>query len=141
MNDNRRNKLPLSVADILADDILGSSDEEIISEAQEKYDDVETEITKTRNIINSAIMKSKKSRLAAAKEQLASKKTIEVHQSCDVLLLSISEKLKLINQAKESEQSLTLAARNEEVMSESDIDGVLENLFDLGVIDKDGNIK
>lgn len=139
MNETRRNKLPVSVADILADDILDSSDDEILSEACEKYDDVNSEILKTRNIINAAVMKSRKSRLVAAKEQL--KKNKAANQEANVLSLSISEKRRLINLAKESVNSLTLAARNEEEMSELDADGVLQDLIDLGVIDENGNIK
>ncbi len=139
MNENRRSKLPVSVADILVDDILDSSDEEILSEAREKYDDVDSEIAKTRNIINAAVMKSRKSRLAVAKEQLENNKAAK--QETNVLSLSISDKIKLINQTKESVNSLTLAARNEVEMSESDADGVLQDLIDLGVIDENGNIK
>jgi len=139
MNENRRNKLPVSMADILVDDILESSDEDILSEAREKYDDVDSEIEKSRKLISATVMNSRKFRLAAAKEQLESNKAAK--QESNVLSLSISDKRMLINQAKESVNSLTLAARNEEEMSELDVDGVLQDLIDLGVIDENGNIK
>ena len=139
MNENRKNKLPISVADILVDDILESSDEDILNEARKLYGDVDSEIKKTRTIINAAVMKSRKSRLSLAKKQLEENKTIR--NDANILSLSISEKRRLINQAKESVKNLTLAARNEEEMSESDINGILQDLIDLEVIDESGNIK
>lgn len=139
MNNKRRNKLPITVADLLVEDIFELSDEELIKEAQEEYDDIASEISKTRNVINSAVMKSRKSRLTTAKEQLERKRNA-TNQS-NILTLNINDKRALINQAKESVESLTLAARNEEEMSESDINGVLQDLIDLGVIDGNGNIK
>lgn len=139
MNESRRNKLPVSVADIFVDDILDSSDDEILSEAREQYDDVDAEITNTRNIINTAVMKNRKTRLAVAKEQLENNRAVK--QTSNVLSLSISDKRKLINQIKESIDSLTLAARNEEEMTELDADGVLQDLIGLGVIDENGNIQ
>jgi len=139
MSKNRRNKLPISVADILVDDILDSTDKEILSEALEKHDDIDFEIEKTRKVINEAVMKSRKSRLNEAKEQFKNSRISK--QKNNILSLSISDKRKLINQVKESVDSLTLAARNEEEMSESDANGVLQDLIDLGVIDESGNVK
>jgi len=139
MNDNRKTKLPISVADAFAEDILDLSDDEVMREAQEKYRDVELEISNTRNVINSAVMKSRKSKLAAAREHLDSNRN--QNHPTNILSLSIGDKRKLITQAKQSVDSLTLAARNEEEMTESDADGLLQDLIDLGVIDEDGNIK
>ena len=75
----------------------------------------------------------------AAKEQLEQKR--KATNQNNILTLAINDKRALIHQAKDSVHSLTLAARNEEEMSESDINGVLQDLIDLGVIDEDGNIK
>lgn len=139
MNDKRRNKLTLSVANTLADDILNLSDEELLKEAQDEFDDVASEISSARDAINSAILNSNKSRLSAAKEQLEQKR--KATNKNNILTFTLNDKRSLIHQAKESVHSLTLAARNEEEMSESDINGVLQDLIDLGVIDEDGNIK
>jgi len=139
MNDKRRNKLPLSVINTLADDILNLSDEELLQEVQDEFDDVASVISSARNAINSAILKSNKSRLSDAKEQLEQKRK-GTNQN-NILTLTLNDKRALIHQAKESVHSLTLAARNEEEMSESDINGVLQDLVDLGVIDENGNIK
>lgn len=139
MNDKHRNKLPISVADMLAEDILKLSDAELLKEAKEDFNDVASEVSKARNAINSAILKSRKARLFAAKVQLENKRST-TNQS-NVLKFTLNDKMSLINQAKKSVKSLTLAARNEDEMSESDINGMLQDLVDLGVIDENGNIK
>lgn len=139
MSDKPRKKLPLTVADLFVEDILELSDEELMKEAQEEYDDIASEISKTRNIINSAVMQSRKSRLTTAKEQLEIKKNVT--NKNNISTLNINDKRALINRAKESVDSLTLAARNEDEMSETDIDGVLQDLIELEVIDENGNIK
>ena len=96
MNKNRKNKLPISVADILVDDILESSDEDILNEAREQYNDINSEVEKTKSIINTAVMKSRKSRLSLAREQIEENKIIR--NDTNVLSLHISEKRKLIVQ-------------------------------------------
>ena len=139
MSDNQKIKLPISVADILVSDILQASDEEIVSEAHKVFDDVDSVISEARNIIDASVMKSRKSKLTAARAQLEKSKGTK--QETNVLLFSISDKRKLISQAKNSVDSLTLAARNEEKVSEADADGILQDLIKLGVIDEDGNLK
>lgn len=139
MNEYNKHKLPKGVADILVDDILESSDEEVLSDAHQKYDDVNTEVSKTKALIKSAIMKSRKSKLALAEKQLIeNKNTTKLN---NVLTLPVDSKRKIIEEAKKSVGSLTLAARNEEETSETDTDSVLQDLIDLGVIDDNGNIK
>lgn len=139
MKKTNRSKLPKNIAEILIDDILESSDEEILTDAKKQYGDVDAEIAKTQEKILSAILESKKSKMTAAKEQLSNHKN-QLAES-NVLSLPFDNKKAIIEKAKESEISLTLAARNEEEMSESDADGVLQDLIDLGVIDEDGNLK
>ena len=139
MIEYNKHKLPKAVADILVDDILESSDEEILSDAHHKYDDVDAEVSKTRELIHSAIMESRKSKMALAEKQLIDNK--DRSKSNNILTLPVGTKRKLIEEAKRSVGSLTLAARNEEKMSETDTDSVLQDLIDLGVIDENGKIK
>ena len=95
MNDKRRNKLPLSIANMLADDIFNLSDEELLKEAQDEIDDVASEISNTKSAINSAVLKSNKSRLSAAKEQLEQKK--KAANQNNILTLTHNDKRALIH--------------------------------------------
>ena len=47
------------IVDFFVEDILKLSDDEIMEEAKEKYDDVESEVLKTRNIIDNALKRAK----------------------------------------------------------------------------------
>ena len=62
-----------------------------------------------------------------------------------IIALPLSRKKEILRQlvAKSPAlpQQITVAARNEDEMSESDLDIILENLKDLGVIDEQGNPK
>ncbi len=139
MNENNRDKLPMTVANILVDDILEASDEEILDEANETYDDIDSEVKKTKNLIYSAVMKSRKSRLAIIKKELNKNKSKRLDNN--ILSLLVNDKRKLIEDLKKSNESLTLAARNEEAMSEVDINSAIQDLIDLGVIDENGDRK
>ncbi len=139
MNENNRDKLPMTVANILVDDILEASDEKILDEANETYDDIDSEVKKTKNLIYSAVMKSRKSRLAIIKKELNKNKSKRLDNN--ILSLPVNDKRKLIEDLKKSNESLTLAARNEEAMSEVDINSAIQDLIDLGVIDENGDRK
>ena len=138
MNDKPRGKLPIFIANNIVEDILEASDEEIVNEAQSAFEDVDLEIEKTKKLIQSAVMKSRKQRLFTAKKQLEGKRSSQGGEN--ILTLSFVQKKQLIEQAKQSVPSLTLAARNEEDITETDADGMLQDLIDLDVIDENGNI-
>jgi len=137
MKDNNRDRLPILIADVLVDDILESSDEDILNDAREEYEDLDSEINKTRSLIFSAAMKSKKLKLTILKKEINQNKT----SANNVLSLPVDAKRKLIEDAKKSVGSLTLAARNEDEISEIDTDSVIQDLIDLGVIDENGNLR
>jgi hypothetical protein len=140
MTNNQHDKpLPKAVIDLLVEDILESSDEEIIQEAQKEYGDATVHAHKTKKIIISAIIKSNKSRLVYAKQQI--QKSHSDTLKGNVMSLSLVCKQQLIAQAKKSRSNLTLAARNADAMTECDIDSMLQDLLDLGVIDGEGNFK
>jgi len=130
--------LPEAVADMLADEILEASDEEITEMTKEIFGDVDEHTEKTRTLIKNSVMKSRKSKLHHAQKMLHILPSNS--QSPSVLQLPPGEKKNLINKIKESQKSLTLAARNAEDVSDSDADSLLQDFIDLGVLDEEGNI-
>ena len=138
MNYKRRDNLPKFLANRFVEDILEASDDEVMSEASREFESVEREIEKTRILIKSAVFQSRRGHLFMAKKKLEEKKFIR--EDSNFLVLSLIEKKELIEQARELVPSLTLAARNEEDVTESDADGMIQDLIDLGVIDKNGDI-
>ena len=129
------------LAEALARDLDGLSDEEVLAEAAETYGDVETAATETRSLMEAAISASGKRRLAAAR------KAYKAHigrSRAKVLQLSFERKRALVEQFashdNELREKLTLAARKGED-SEADIDSFVEDLLELGVIDEEGNAR
>lgn len=132
------------LADTLVQDILELSDEEVIAEAKERFGAPEQEIDRLRGVIDGALLRASKTKLAEAKTSLVTyKKNI---RSNNVVMLSMAQKRTLIErftaQDAELQQKLTLAARKgEDIQTENDIEGMFEDLIELGIIGEEGNQK
>ncbi|MDO9103670.1 MAG: hypothetical protein Q7U57_01780 [Methylovulum sp.] len=126
----------------LVNDIIELSDEEILSEAQEQFDDPAEELDRLRKIIKAALIQANKNKLAEAKKQVNNYKSQTLKNN--VITLPISEKRKAIesftNQDPELKDKLTLAARKGEgIKTENDVEGMFEDMAELGIIDHEGN--
>lgn len=125
----------------LVNDIIELSDEEILSEAKERFADPEAELDRLRKIIDAALIKANKKTLVEAKKQVHNYKTQPPQNN--VINLPISEKRKVIvnftNQDTELKDKLTLAARKGEgIKTDNDVEGMYEDMAELGIIDYEG---
>lgn len=132
------------LTDALINDIIELSDEETIAEAKEQYGNSSEEINRLRGIITNALLSSAKAKLKDTKNQLNTYNT-GVKKN-NIIQLSMNEKRNLIErftlQDPELTKKLTLAARKGEgIQTENDIEGMLEDMLELGLIDEDGNPK
>lgn len=136
-NDDFLKKLDL-LTDALAKDVDELGDEELEAEISEEFGSPETLAESLRALIESTFATHGKRRLVNARAALDARK---FRRSAKVVDLSYADKKALYERLRENASTnLTLAARNEED-SEADLDGILEDLRDLGVIDDEGNIK
>lgn len=128
------------LADAFVNDILKASDEDILAEAQEEYGDSARAAQHVNELINKAKSVVGKDKLAAAR---ASFEQDRLTRQCNAVDLPLERKRKIIQEfaAADTEQhtSLTLAARMGGNLSESDLDALLEALFELGAIDRNGD--
>ena len=138
MKKHDTNQLPEAVADILVDEILEASDEEIYEMTQEQYGNVESHVDRKKSLIRAAVMNNRKAKLKEAQKIVSEKR--RTNDRSNVMDLSPASKRQLIEKVKASNQSLTLAARNAEDISDNDASSLLQDFIDLGVIDEDGNI-
>lgn len=110
-----------------------------LSEEIAADDDVEKTLTSTRNLIESAIAETGRRRLARARQAYDA---IQGKQRAKVIQLPLNRKKALVAHFAHSvgvlPERLTLAARNED-NSEADLDSLLEDLLELGLIDGQGN--
>ena len=130
------------LTDVLVEDVLLTSDLEIFEEAKELYGDPEVEASRISSLLDQAIIRASKAKLINAKTAVAAQK---VRQRNNVVPLSSATKRAVVNrfvaQDQDLQQKLTfLAARKGEgVETDNDIDGMFEDLVELGIIDEQGN--
>lgn len=139
MSTNKLNQILSRIDDLVVEDILETSDEEIIAQLNDEEGNAANAIAHTKEVAKKAILMSRKSRLKQAQE--AVKQSCNVEQNTNVFALPIEKKKEFIENAKRNNNELTLAARNEEDMSENDTDTILQDLIELGIIDENGNLK
>ena len=140
MTKERKNTAAIQadrITDFLVEDILNASDEEIMAEAKEDYADVKAEAEHIHKLIKSAIFDHGKTQLKEAKKQFIADKE---KRNKNVSVISLEDKRALIRRLSESNTGLTLAAREENKMSDRDLDACIQSAYELGLIDEEGNI-
>lgn len=122
------------LAESLVDDILNMTDEEMLAEITADEENPERIAQEARGIFERAVTTCGKAKLAAAKKAVLS----DCQRSSKILRLDSSaarQKLdKILKQHPETRNKLTLAARKEGDLSDSDVFSMLEDFEELGVI-------
>ena len=126
----------------LVEDILETSDDEVLAEAAEDFDDVDAVVDHAKELIEGAIVEAGKRRMRRAKEAVGDR-----HQrgGPNVIHLPYEKKREILRrlaaQQPQSIEKITQAARKEGELTGNDLDAMLEALFQLGAIDDQGNPK
>jgi DNA-binding TFAR19-related protein (PDSD5 family) len=122
------------LADDLADDILNTSDADILAEIRESNDDPKKIAAATRSLFDQASTSVAKNRMIAARRAMAANQ----RSPSPVVRLDSNEARRRLNNVllahPEAAEKLTLAARKGEGLSDNDVQGMLEDLEALGVI-------
>jgi hypothetical protein len=125
------------LADALVDDILSASDEEILAETTDTHGDPEELAAEMRALFEKTFHEEGKAKLVAAKKAANAARTL----GPTVVPLDNAEARRRYERmvAGDSELSdkLTMAARKGEGESERDIEGVTEDLAELGAFDQE----
>ena len=135
MSDKPKRELtaPERLADALVDEILNLSDAEVLSDIRDSGVDPVAHATAMRKLFEDTLVSTNKGRLAAARAGVAATKK---SPSASKGLVDISEaraRLRAFLDSPSQPPGLTLAARKESEMSDSDIFGMLEDLQELGI--------
>ena len=142
-NDRKAQEKLYRLTDALVEDVLALSEAEVLAEAAEDHEDVNTVVACVRGVISGAIAKAGKAKMQAA--QRAYKEAAARHVRRNVIELPLEEKRALLEQIamrdNAVEQQVTLAARKGGEMTENDIDAILEALRNLGAIDDEGTLR
>ncbi|WP_020179955.1 hypothetical protein [Methylopila sp. M107] len=131
----------LSFVDRRLDEIDALSDDELLAEAQEAGQDPAQVAGELRSLIDGLIRHQAKERLRIARASLDARRVAMASGSANVL--SFEKKQAILKGFAENDgrlrERLTMAARNGQGSSEREVDSILQDLRDLGVIDEDGN--
>lgn len=134
--DSHRKKLA-RLTDILVDDILQTTDAEILSEVEDNGKSVKAEVNSLREILKKAEKQVAKSRLVSARAAIdRQKKAEQVAKGKAIRLSPEDARLALdtiLRKHPESTQEFTLAARKGRDLSDTDVMSMLEDLQELGL--------
>jgi hypothetical protein len=126
----------------LIEDITARSDDEVLAEAKEDHGDIDAAAQNLRNLVSRALNRDARSKLESAR---AAVWVARAQRALRVIPGSFDTKKKLllsvIAHQSANSQPLTLAARNADELTEADVDSVLQDMQDLGLIDDQGNLK
>ncbi|MDR3489591.1 MAG: hypothetical protein P4M05_32465 [Bradyrhizobium sp.] len=128
------------LADVLVDDILSASDEDILAEFREAYGDPNQNAAEMRAFFEKSVLASNKKRLAAAKvAATANRRSSTASAATPIDMAAARARLRAVVDTPGLPQKVTLAARKESELSDADILGMLEDLRELGVLPPDDN--
>lgn len=139
-NEKERDAL-LRLADLLAEDVLNTPDDEILDEFRTDGDP-DQNAAAMRALFEKTVIAMNKQRLAAARAGVANRRRAGGQSS--PASVDIAEARRLLHrvQASSADRPLTLAARKETELSDADVLSIVANLKELGVIppdDSDGS--
>ena len=128
------------LADVLVDDILSASNEDILAEFREACGDPNQNAAEMRTLFERSVLASNKKRLAAAKvAATANRRSSTVSAATPIDMAAARARLRAVVDTPGLPQKVTLAARKENELSDADILGMLEDLRELGVLPPDDN--
>lgn len=128
------------LANALTDDILSASDDDILADLRETGEDPAKNADDMRALFEKTVLIANKKRLSAAKAGAASvREVFAAPVSPAVDIGAARARLRQIIEAPGGTQKVTLAARKESEMSDSDVLGMLDDLVELGVISRPNN--
>lgn len=131
------------LADALAQETLDTPDDEFSAELKSENVRFEDIAQAAKEAIARGIVAHHKGKLAARRAAYETAKRARAAPPRRRFALTLEQKIQTITWFAFKDPALkaliTMAARSEKDMSESDLDGMLEDLRDLGAIDDEGN--
>jgi hypothetical protein len=130
------NKKALRLADALVEDILSTPDREILAEFTDLNGDPRKNSDAMRALFEKSVLKVKKARLHAAQAGVAADRIPSPARKV-VSIEDARGRLRRVLASCPPHVKLTLAARNEDELSDADVLGMLQDLEELGIVAPD----
>jgi hypothetical protein len=131
------NKKALSqLVNALVEDVLTTSDQEILAEYTEAYGDPKKNSDAMKTLFEKSVLKVRKKRLRAAQAGVAADRLFSTAPKV-VSIENARGRLRRVLASCPPHVKLTLAARNEDELSDADVLGMLQDLEELGIVAPD----
>ena len=130
----RTSKKALRLADALVDDILSTPDDEILAEFADVNGDSSKNSDAMRVLFEKSVLRVRKARLHAAQAGVAADRIPSPPRKV-VSMEDARGRLRRVLKSCPPNVKLTLAARNEDELSDADVLGMLLDLEELGFVD------
>ena len=117
-------------------DVLAASDEEVLAEFSATHGDPTNNAAEMRALFEKSVLKANKDRLRTAKSGLAASRAA-APASKIVSMENVRVRLRRVLASCPPDVKLTLAARDENELSDTDVLGMLQGLEELGIITSD----
>lgn len=114
--------------------LLEQSEESTIVEATELYGDAAKAAAHVRARVQAAVAEAGRQRLVNARKAIDAERPA----GGKVLQWPLDRKRDLLARLRRADAGLTMAARQGEDETENDLDSLIEDLVDLGIIDEEG---
>lgn len=144
MTDTKRDKSAEQLEralDRMVEDVHATSDEEILKEATEVYGSADAAVARVQGALAAALKRSGQKKLEQARAGLRAARNAKT--TSNVVELPVADKRRILDTFAGNKNpirdKLTMAARNGVPIGEAEIDGMLEDLIELGAIDQQGN--
>jgi hypothetical protein len=134
--DKKGRKVLSRLVDVLIEDVLAASDEEVLAEFAATHGDPTNNAAEMRALFEKSVLKANKDRLRTAKAGLAASRAA-APASKIVSMENVRARLRRVLASCPPDVKLTLAARNENELSDMDVLGMLQDLEELGIITSD----
>jgi hypothetical protein len=135
------NQKMVNLAEAMIEDLMQLSDDELLRELREDGEDVAGLSDDVAAIITAAAASHGKNLMARARANLDAARTSRGGGAVGNVL-SLDEKRRVVARFAANDASLkdklTMAARSGHALTESDLNSLLEDLYDLGAIDEGG---
>lgn len=122
------------LADALVEDILSASDEDILAELREVEGDPERHAADMRARFEKSLIAANKKKLVAARAGVAASRRLAGTPAPAIDITAARARLRAALDVPGVAQKLTLAARKESELSDTDILSMLDDLRELGVL-------
>ncbi len=136
-SDKKEKQALLRLADLLVEDVLDSSDDEILSEFEKENGDPNEYAERMRVAFRQNLIKANKQKLEDAKAAVAQNRKNSAHRTPIMSIEEARAQLKRLNSDGFATEKLTLAARKESELSDDDILDLMEDLDALNLLPKE----